>query len=226
LAAGIVEGHAEGAFDHVRVLQEVATANGGNRAAGTTGYDRSADYVAERLREVGYVVRFEEFTFPFFEERGPPIVSIASAEREFTPLAAAAIRTLANSGPGEVTARLQAVDLSLSDSAQPGPSTSGCEASDFERFERGATALLRRGTCPFQMKVENVTAAGAAGVIIMNEGRSRERANAFAGRLTRVASVPVVGIAFEPGRLLASSQQRRERRDAHSGRCRNGIAHD
>jgi Zn-dependent M28 family amino/carboxypeptidase len=210
LAAGIVEGHAEGAFDHVRALQEIAIANGGNRAAGTTGYDRSADYVAERLREAGYVVRFEEFTFPFFEERGPPIVSIASTESEFTPLAAAAIRTLANSGVGEVTARLQAVDLSLSDSAEPGPSTSGCEASDFERFERGATALLRRGTCPFQVKVENATAAGAAGVIIMNEGRTRERANAFAGRLVRVASIPVVGIAFEPGRLLASALSRGE----------------
>jgi len=150
-------------------------------------------------------VRFEEFTFPFFDERSPPIVSTASAESEFAPLAAAAIRTLANSGSGEVTARLQAVDLSLPDSAPPGPSTSGCEASDFERFERGAIALLRRGTCPFQAKVENATAAGAAGVIIMNEGGARESMNTFAGRLSRVAGVPVVGMAFEQGQLLASA---------------------
>jgi Zn-dependent M28 family amino/carboxypeptidase len=153
-------------------------------------------------------VRFEEFTFPFFEERSPPIVSTGSVESEFTPLPAASIRTLVNSGSGEVRARLQAVDLDLQDGAPPGPSTSGCEASDFERFERGAIALLRRGTCPFQVKVENATAAGAAGVIIMNEGGTRERTNTFAGRLTRVASVPVVGIAFEPGRLLASALSR------------------
>jgi Zn-dependent M28 family amino/carboxypeptidase len=208
LAEGIVEVRADGAFAHVRALQEIATANGGNRAAGTIGYDRSADYVAERLREAGYVVRFEEFTFPFFEERSPPVVSTGSAESEFTPLPAAAIRTLANSGSGEVTARLQAVDLDLQDGAPPGPSTSGCEASDFEKFERGAIALLRRGTCPFQAKVENATAAGASGVLIMNEGDTRERTNTFAGRLTRVASVPVVGIAFEPGRLLASALSR------------------
>jgi Zn-dependent M28 family amino/carboxypeptidase len=203
-AEGIVQVRGEGAFAHVRALQEIATTNGGNRAAGTAGYDRSADYVAERLRSAGYMVRFEEFTVPFFEERSPPIVAAVSAGRELTPLPMSAIRTLANSGSGEASARLQAVDLALADSAPPGPSTSGCEASDFEGFERGAIALLRRGTCPFQVKAENAAGAGATGVIIMNEG-TNERTSTFSGRLMRLTSVPVVGIAFEPGRLLASA---------------------
>jgi Zn-dependent M28 family amino/carboxypeptidase len=204
LAESIVEVQGEGAFAHVRAFQEIATANGGNRAAGTPGYDRSADYVTERLRSAGYMVRFEEFTVPFFEERSPPIIATGSPGRELMPLPIGAIRTLANSGSGEVSARLQAVDLALADGAPPGPSTSGCEASDFESFERGAIALLRRGTCPFQVKIENATGAGAAGVIIMNEG-TNERTSTFSGRLMRLASVPVVGIAFEPGRLLASA---------------------
>jgi Zn-dependent M28 family amino/carboxypeptidase len=208
LAEGVIEVREDGAFAHVRALHEIATANGGNRAAGTPGYDRSADYVAERLRDAGYIVRFEEFTFPFFKERSPPIVATGWTGSELTPLSAVAIRTLANSGSGEVTARLQAVDLNLADSAPPGPSTSGCEASDFDGFERGAIVLLRRGTCPFQVKVENATAADAAGVIIMNEGGPHERTDTFAGMLTRVASVPVVGMAFEPGRLLASAISR------------------
>src|SRR5882757_8472481 len=59
----------EGAFRHLQALQDIASASGGNRAAGTPGYDRSAEYVAERLREAGYAVRFEEFEFPFFEDR-------------------------------------------------------------------------------------------------------------------------------------------------------------
>jgi Zn-dependent M28 family amino/carboxypeptidase len=205
LAEGTVGVRGEGAFAHVQALQEIATANGGNRAAGTPGYDRSADYVAERLRDAGYIVRFEEFTFPFFEERSPPVVATKSADGELAPLPAVAIRTLANSGSGAVRGRLQAVDLDLADGAPPGPSTSGCEASDFEGFEQGAIALLRRGTCPFQVKVDNAVAAGAAGVIIMNAGDTPERTNAFPGRLTRVASVPVIGIAFEPARRLASA---------------------
>ena len=41
----------DGAFRHLQALQDIATASGGNRAAGTVGYDRSAQYVAERLKE-------------------------------------------------------------------------------------------------------------------------------------------------------------------------------
>ena len=52
LAAGLLDPAAsEGEFRHLRALQDIASASGGNRAAGTLGYDRSAEYVAERLRE-------------------------------------------------------------------------------------------------------------------------------------------------------------------------------
>src|SRR3954451_15145827 len=64
-----------GAFRHLRALQDIATANGGNRAAGTSGYDRSADYVADQLKEAGYRVRFEPFEFDFFEERSPVVLA-------------------------------------------------------------------------------------------------------------------------------------------------------
>src|SRR5712671_7414649 len=85
----------EGAFQHLRALQEIASANGGNRAAGTPGYDRSAEYVAERLKEAGYVVRFEEFEFPFFEERTPPILLTRRPGLAQEPAPAVAVRTLA-----------------------------------------------------------------------------------------------------------------------------------
>jgi aminopeptidase Y len=210
LAGSIVEARGEGAFAHVRALHEIASANGGNRAAGTVGYERSADYVAERLRSAGYTVRSEEFAFPFFEERSPPVLATGPEGGEPTPLPSGAMRTLANSGSGEVSARLRAVDLALADDAAPVASTSGCEATDFDGFERGAVALLRRGACPFQLKVDNATAAGATGVVIMNEGTA-ERTQAFAGILVRPARVPVVGIAFEVGRFLAAAV--RERND-------------
>src|SRR5262245_187616 len=64
----------EGAFRHLQALQDIAAASGGNRAAGTVGYDRSAQYVADRLKEAGYAVRLEEFEFPFFEEKSPPVL--------------------------------------------------------------------------------------------------------------------------------------------------------
>jgi Zn-dependent M28 family amino/carboxypeptidase len=193
------EAPGEGAFRHLRALQDIALANGGNRAAGTPGYDRSADYVAERLKEAGYTVRFEEFDFPFFEERTPAVLSVSTPERQ-APAPAGPVRTLSNSGSGDVTAPLRAVHLGLG-TAPPAASTSGCDAADFQNFDRGSVALIRRGTCTFQIKVENAVAAGATAVIIMNEG-TEGRTDLFSGQLMQTAAVAVVGVSYEFGRSL------------------------
>ncbi len=190
-------------FRHVQALQDIATANGGNRAAGTAGYDRSAEYVADQLRAAGYTVRFEEFAFPFFEERSPPIlVSEPGAPGSFTP-AREALRTLMRSGSGDVTAPVQAVDLGLGDEPLR-TSTSGCEREDFTGFIRGNIALVRRGTCPFQTKAELAQEAGAAGLIIMNQGTDNQ-SGVFGGRLTMQAAIPVLGVTTEVGRQVAEA---------------------
>jgi Zn-dependent M28 family amino/carboxypeptidase len=194
-----------GAFRHLRALQDIATANGGNRAAGTPGYDRSAEYVSEQLAKAGYQVRFEEFEFPFFEERSPAVLVVNMADGSEQPASTGAVRTLANSGSGDVTARLRAVKLGLG-AEPPAASASGCDGSDFKEFERGAVALIRRGTCQFQTKVENAVAAGAIGVIIMNEGTDG-RKDAFSGQLTKLVPVPVVGISYALGSTVGGEAQ-------------------
>jgi Zn-dependent M28 family amino/carboxypeptidase len=190
-----------GAFRHLRALQDIASANGGNRAAGTPGYDRSAEYVAEQLTKAGYLVRFEEFEFPFFEDRTPAVLVMNGAVGPKEPGSAGAVRTLVNSGSGDVTAPLRAVNLQL-DAVPPAASSSGCEPHDLKEFERGAVALIRRGTCQFQTKVENAVAAGAVGVIIMNEGTDG-RKDAFSGQLNKPVAVPVVGVSYAFGSALA-----------------------
>jgi len=194
-----------GAFRHLEALQEIASANGGNRAAGTPGYDRSAEYVAERLKEAGYIVRFEEFEFPFFEERAPPVLVMSRPDGSQEPAPASAVRTLADSGSSDVTARLREVNLQLG-AAPPAASASGCETGDFRDFERGAVALIRRGTCQFQTKVENAVAAGAVGVVIMNEGTDG-RTDVFSGRLNKPVAIPVVGVSYAFGSVLGMVAQ-------------------
>jgi len=194
-----------GAFRHLRALQDIATASGGNRAAGTPGYDRSAEYVSEQLAKAGYQVRFEEFEFPFFQERSPAVLAVNAAEGSQQPAPTGAVRTLSSSGSGDVTARLRTVNLQLG-AEPPAASASGCEGGDFKDFERGAVALIRRGTCQFQTKVENAVAAGAVGVIIMNEGTDG-RKDAFSGQLTKLVQVPVVGIPYAFGSTLGIEAQ-------------------
>jgi aminopeptidase S len=50
-------------MDHLEALQDVADANGGNRAAGTSGYEESARYVEEQLRAAGYDPVRQHFSY-------------------------------------------------------------------------------------------------------------------------------------------------------------------
>ncbi|MFF2730436.1 M28 family metallopeptidase [Streptomyces sp. NPDC058008] len=47
---------------HLTQLQSIATANGGNRAHGRTGYKASVDYVKAKLDAAGYTTALQQFT--------------------------------------------------------------------------------------------------------------------------------------------------------------------
>ena len=191
-----------GIREHLSKFQEIAERNGGNRLAGTSGYDASAGYVARRMRAAGYRVRFQEFSFPFVSDRSPPVLRVVGAptqsfrvERDYT--------TLGYSGSGAVQAQVVAVDL-LVPSPDSDASTSGCQAADFAGFPRGAVALLQRGTCFFREKLANAVAAGASAVIVFNEGNPGRR-TVFAGTLgAPQASIPGLAASFEMGDELRS----------------------
>src|SRR5215210_8379014 len=55
--------------EHLAALQRIADRNGGNRSAGTSGFDRSADYVAARLANAGWTVTRQEVPFTYFALR-------------------------------------------------------------------------------------------------------------------------------------------------------------
>jgi Zn-dependent M28 family amino/carboxypeptidase len=89
----------------------------------------------------------------------------------------------------------------------PGGTTSGCEAADFPAATTGAVSLIQRGTCPFVQKLANAQAAGAAGVILFNEGDT-------AGRMTPLFTsgptdldIPSVFASFAVGKELYDAFQ-------------------
>ena len=168
--------------------------------SGTSGYDASAAYVARRTRAAGYRVRLQEFTFPFVSERSPPVLRVVGAASERFR-ARRDVMTLGYSGSGLVEAQVAAVDLVVP-SPRPNASTSGCEASDFASFPRGAVALLQRGTCFFRVKLANAVAAGASAVVMFNEGGPGRR-DVFTATLgAPQASVPALAASFEVGNEL------------------------
>ena len=185
----------EGITEHARRFAQIAAAHGNNRAAGTPGYDASADYVAETLREAGYEVTVQPFEFPYFEELSPASLRLVSPQaRSYDP--GGEVRTLQFSGSGAVTAPASAVDLGSS-----GTSTSGCEASDFEGFREGDVALLRSGTCSLGQKARNAEGAGASAVVIFEGEHSGVPQGALLG--WPLPSIPVVGASSAVGDELA-----------------------
>lgn len=182
----------EGILEHARRLEEIAEENGGDRAAGTSGYDASAAYVAQRLRAASYDVTVQRFEFPYFLELSPPrLERVSSGERPDAP--GWEFETMRYSGSGEATARVSPVDL---DSP-----ASGCAPEDFAGFPEGGVALLRRGVCSFARKAANAGAAGASATVISNEEGQRGVPTGTLGRPG--VAIPVLGASFEAGEELA-----------------------
>ncbi len=79
------------------------------------------------------------------------------------------------------------------------------EAEDFAGFPEGDVALLRRGTCTFGEKARNAEAAGAAAVLISNEGQPGRR-EVLRGTLGGPGvGVPVLGTSAGAGEELAAA---------------------
>ncbi len=106
-------------------------------------------------------------------------------------------------GPiADVTGFLSPVDLML----PPGTansSTSGCEAADFAGYAAGTIALLQRGACGFNVKVQNAAAAGAIGALIFNEGQPDRLDTIEVTFGTGAASIPWFFTSFAVGSELA-----------------------
>jgi Zn-dependent M28 family amino/carboxypeptidase len=192
----------DGVTSHLAALQAIADDNGGNRAAGTLGHVKSAEYVYDLLDEAGYEVSMQHFSYAQFKENKTPELE-QTAPNQVAYVHETDFYTMDYSGPGNVTSGLQAVDLLFSST---GGSTSGCEADDFVGFDPGSIALLQRGTCTFVQKAQNAQTAGATGVIIFNEGNTPDREGVLFGTLgdPDVVSIPVVGASFALGKELAT----------------------
>jgi Zn-dependent M28 family amino/carboxypeptidase len=191
----------DGMLRHERALQQIANLNGGNRAAGTPGYDASVGYVVETLKRAGYTPKVLPFEFPYFAETAPSVLERTAPDPK-TYVNGTDFATMQYSGTGDVTKPVTVVDANFD---QPGgASTAGCEEADFAGFPAGNVALVQRGTCTFGAKVQNATAAGASAVIIFNQGNSEDRTGVVEGTLGGPATIPVLGTSYAIGQELAA----------------------
>jgi Zn-dependent M28 family amino/carboxypeptidase len=170
---------------HLIAFQRIADRNGGNRSAGSPGYDASVEYAAGKLRQAGFRVRTPEFPFIRFEPISASL-TVGGTSYEIDHM------TASRSTPvGGVTAPLRVV---------PEDATTGCEAADYAGQDfTGTIALIRRGGCTFFAKGEAAAAAGAAAAIISNNVPGP-----LSGTLGEPVPIPVGGISQADGNTLAA----------------------
>ncbi|CEA07532.1 Aminopeptidase S [Arthrobacter saudimassiliensis] len=191
-------------FGHLAALQRTAEANGGNRAAGTPGYEAGAAYIEGQLRRAGYDPVRQYFSYDQYVLAGQELEQVEPNQQTYT--AGTDYTAMSYSAAGEVTAAVVPVDINL---AGDRASTSGCEAADFAGFEAGSIALLQRGTCDFGTKVANAAAAGAAAAVVFNQGNDvpgDDRFGLVNGTLgSELSAIPAVGATFALGEELAGT---------------------
>lgn len=186
LRAELTNTTAAAARKHLVALQAIADANGGHRAAGSTGFDESASYAERALKTAGFAVSRQYFDFNgFFWVTPGRLEQVAPAAGS-----GSVINVIAQySGSGTVTAAV----------TQPSSAT-GCAATAFAGFPVGHIALLKRGDCTFSVKAQNAYLAGASGVVFYNNAEGELRIDlqeAF------TPNIPVVSISQQDGERLA-----------------------
>jgi hypothetical protein len=202
-------------WKHMQQFQAIANANPGpdghpSRNSGEPGYKASVDYVAKLMRDAGYSVTIQPYTFTYSSYVGTPTWSeLSPTARSFN------LVTDWNPGTSNGDATNAVVQPAGGIVLPPTPtssSTSGCSAADFSGSFAGRIALIQRGGCNFGVKVQNAQAAGASGVVIFNEGNPGRTAVVNGSLLDAnntpfVPTIPVAFTSFDIGQSLYNEYQ-------------------
>ena len=160
---------------HEAAFSLIGVATGGNRLAGTRGHDLSADYVALQSRLAGlnvtrHDVRLRPVRARRLEAAGarcPGWQALHPGDRGLDPG-----RRLRLDGQLALGRRDRPAVGRRPDDPVAGAEHLGLRlpARGLRRHAAGAIVLLQRGTCGELSKMLNAQAAGAAGIVYINEG--------------------------------------------------------
>ena len=184
---------------HLQELQDIATAHGGNRAAGTAGYEASGAYIEAVLTAAGYTPQRQDFTADTQEITA---YSLAIDGLTFT-----------DDTDGDGTVDQLGIPMTFTPSTPAGglsdvplvapPVANGCSDADWAGVDpTGQIALVSRGTCSFGEKVVAAADAGAVAILVYNSEPGQ--LNGTLGAQTPDL-VPAVGILQSQGQTLLTA---------------------
>jgi Zn-dependent M28 family amino/carboxypeptidase len=176
-------------FTHLRALQDIATANQGNRAEGTPGYDASVEYVAKALRDRGFKVSTPQFERLYAVSPGKPALTVAGRTYP-ADQASLLVRTPPGGLTGQPVRPMQ---------------PSGCAPSDYQvPVPKGAIAVVDDTGCSVVDKQNTAVAKGAAALIVLSApGGQGAPPTLFGPGYFKQLTVPVAVVGPYGGSALA-----------------------
>jgi len=182
-------------------LQGIADANGGTRAAGTPGYDASADFVAAVLAATGFDVERQSVPVIAFDQTAASELGVTGGPtfddiRDF--------KAMTFSPSGDVTAPV--VALGWDPDARPGDRNGrGCGAGDYAAVPPGSIILMQPGPCRRLDAVVAAQGAGAVAVVTTYVEWPRDAVRRPTLIDPGAIRVPVIGATHDVGRALAQA---------------------
>jgi len=140
----------DGIRKHLVALQDIADDNDGNRSAGTSGHEASAEYIEATLADAGYTTERQYFTIF--------VQAVSDFSLEIPAVTPAIVPAVMQYAPGGT----------ITDAPFSQPiAVEGCDAAAWDGVDAtGTIAVVSRGTCTFAEKVVAAAADGALGVLI------------------------------------------------------------
>lgn len=144
-------------FRHLDVLQRITDSSGGNRAAGTVGFARSAEYVVDQLTRAGYRVTRQPVPYQDFAvdaETGAQLEPVAR------PLRVMVMQYSPSTPVGGIDAPVVAAPTQRDGQPVDAP---GCTPEDYAGLPVvGAVVLAPRASCGFLRQQQIAADLGAA----------------------------------------------------------------
>ena len=167
-------------IDVDRIYNHIATLSEAPRVAGTEVENRAVDYLKDEFESYGYDVEVQPFTYTGYTEPTRIELNVPGLEGDLSP------GNFTYGVSGDVTAGLVHAGIG--------------SPADFDRVDaEGKIAVVQRGEFSFAEKVINASEAGAAGVIIYNNGPGALNGT-LGGHDDRY--IPAVSLSQEQGQAL------------------------
>jgi len=193
-------------MNHLKELQRIGTANNGTRAAGTSGFNQTLDYITDTLAiNTDYTVSKTFFPIRQFALASPPILisSIDGFIKNYTysnDLSAADFYYIRFSTGANFPDFVQLTAI---------PNV-GCSDEDWQQANpppAGRVALVKRGICTFNDKGVLAAKYNVSALLMYNDGTSPERVPPIATSLGQDTYLPALFLSFIVGEELANAAQ-------------------